>query len=80
MKKAELIETFTKYNMEFMREPITKQGIGAFCRVNHAIPDLDKVVEDNRLPVVGTRVYLPDGEIEYKIYCPSQWIDLWGWC
>ena len=86
MKKAELIEIAARYNMEFIREQITRQGSGVYCVSADPIPELDKIVDENLLPVVGERSYCPagpapdsPGEYLYRIFCPAGWIDLWGW-
>lgn len=79
MDKAELMEIAQRYNMEFMRNEITREGCGVYGTFDAAIPELDKLVDDNDPPVVGRRTYGADS-VTYTIFCPRAWIDLWGWC
>lgn len=79
MDKAELMEIAQRYNMEFVRNEITREGCGVYGTFDAAIPELDKLVDDNDPPVVGRRTYGADS-VTYTISCPRAWIDLWGWC
>lgn len=79
MDKAELMEIAQRYNMEFVRNEITREGCGVYGTFDAVIPELDKLVDDNDPPVVGRRTYGADS-VTYTIFCPRAWIDLWGWC
>ena len=78
MKKAELMEIASRYEMDFIRNNITNEGVGVWKRSAELIPELDAIVEANQLPVTGERLADPEG-YTYRIFCPSNWIDLWGW-
>lgn len=78
MNRIGLMEIAQKYNMEFVRDEITREGCGVYGTYSAAIPELDKLVDDNELPVVGRRTY-DAGSVTYTIFCPRAWIDLWGW-
>lgn len=78
MTKTELRLTAEKYGMEFIRENVTQEGVGVWCVSAELIPELDAVVDADKMPVVGTRSYTGDSYL-YRIYCPKEWIDLWGW-
>ena len=78
MNKAELMGIAERYNMEFIRDHVTRQGAGVYCKSAALIPELDAITDNNRLPVVWERTYAA-GEYLYRIFCPSAWIDLWGW-
>lgn len=79
MDKAELMEIAQRYSMEFVRNEITREGCGVYGTYSAAVPDLDKIVDNNELPVTGRRTYDADS-VTYTIFCPQAWIDLWGWC
>ncbi len=78
MKKAELIKIAEKYDMDFIRHPVTREGSGVWCKSGELIPELDAIVEGDEYPVVGERLLLA-GDYTYRIYCPTSWIDIWGW-
>lgn len=79
MNKIGLMEIAQRYNMEFARNEITREGYGVYGTYSAAVPDLDKIIDNNELPVVGRRTYDADS-VTYTIFCPRAWIDLWGWC
>ena len=79
MDKTELMAIAQRHNMEFARNEITREGYGVYGTYSAAVPDLDKIVDNNELPVVGRRTYDADS-VTYTIFCPQAWIDLWGWC
>lgn len=78
MKKSELMEIATRNSMDFIRNPVTQEGVGVWCRSAALIPTLDQVVDGNCLPVSGERIAEPDSYL-YRIFCPSEWINLYGW-
>lgn len=79
MDKAELMEIAQRYNMKFVRNEITCEGCGVYGTYGATVPELDKIIDDNELPVVGEHTYDADS-VTYTIFCPRAWIDLWGWC
>lgn len=79
MNKIGLMEIAQRYSMEFARNEITREGCGVYGTYSAVVPDLDKIVYNNELPVVGRRTYDADS-VTYTIFCPRAWIDLWGWC
>lgn len=82
MTKDELKTLQERYNMEFIRDSVTREGSGIFLVSDQLIPELDAIVENEEAPhpgmVAGTRELLVN-KYHYKIYCPKTWIDLWGW-
>lgn len=78
--KNDLIKLQKKYNMQFLRYDITKEGIGIQLTTENEIEELDnflKETEDNEL--VGGTKSCWENEVTYFIYCPPRWINLWGW-
>lgn len=85
MKKAELKAIADRYKMGFIREEITNKGIGVYLVTEKDIPELDALANTPPFAaapgtVVATKEYSPcDNTHTYRVYCPSSWIDLWGW-
>lgn len=84
MKKAELKAIADRYEMGIIREEITGLGTGLYLVTEKDIPELDTLV--NKSPfdkfegVVATKKYSPwDNTRIYRVYCPANWFDLWGW-
>lgn len=84
MKKAELKAIADRYKMGIIREKITGVGVGLYLVTEKDIPELDALT--NKLSfekfegVVGTKEYSPcDNTRTYRVYCPANWFDLWGW-
>lgn len=80
MTKAELIKIAETHRMDFIRQPITDEGVGVWCESIDRIPELDAICDraeyDN---VMGTREIVAGMGYVYKLYCPRLWIDLCGW-
>lgn len=80
MKKTELIEIAERYNMDFIRHHITGEGTGVYRESADLIPELDAICDSKEFDnVAGERVLVPGSGYIYRIYCPAQWIDLYGW-
>ncbi len=85
MKKAELKDVATRYGMGIIREEVTSKGVGLFLVTAEDIPELDALANTppfSAAPgaVVATKEYSPcDSTHTYRVYCPSNWFDLWGW-
>lgn len=84
MKKAELKAIADRYNMGIIREKITGAGVGLYLVTEEDIPELDTLA--NKAPfekfegIVVTKEYSPcDNTRTYRVYCPANWFDLWGW-
>lgn len=85
MKKAELKDVATRYGMGIIREEVTSKGVGLFLVTAEDIPELDALANTppfSAAPgaVVTTKEYSPcDNAHTYRVYCPTSWLDLWGW-
>lgn len=84
MKKAELKAIADRYRMNIIREKITGAGVGLYLTTEKDIPELDTLA--NKTPfekfegITVTKEYSPcDNTHTYRVYCPSNWFDLWGW-
>ena len=86
MKKAELRAIADRYGMEILRNPITNEAWGLALETAQDIPELDVLASDiwDENPVVTVeKVYGVYQEVYgthlYKVACPVEWFDLWGW-
>ncbi len=84
MKKAELKAIADRYEMSIIREKITGLGVGLYLVTEEDIPELDALA--NKAPfekfegIMVTKEYCPFASIHtYRVYCPANWFDLWGW-
>lgn len=84
MKKAELKAIADRYEMDIIREEITRLGVGLYLVTKEDIPELDTLA--NKTPfeefkgVIATKEYNQyDNTHTYRVYCPANWFDLWGW-
>ena len=84
MKKAELKAIADRYKMGIIREKITGAGVGLHLVTEKDVPELDKLA--NKTPfekfegIIITKEYSPyDNKRTYRVYCPANWFDLWGW-
>lgn len=84
MKKAELKAIADRYKMGIIREKITGAGVGLYLVTEEDIPELDTLA--NKVPlekfegIMVTKEYSPcDNARTYRVYCPANWFDLWGW-
>lgn len=80
MKKTELKAIADRYKMEFLREEITNKGIGLSLVTEKDIPELDEMLNPKspHEAVIATKQEA-GGVNLYHVYCPSSWLDLWGW-
>lgn len=84
MKKAELKAIADRYGMGIIREKITGAGVGLYLVTEKDIPELDTLVSKTPLEkfegIMVTKEYSPcDNTHIYRVYCPTNWFDLWGW-
>ena len=84
MKKAELKAIADRYEMGIIRQEITGLGVGLYLVTEEDIPELDTLTNNPAFEkfggVVGTKEYSPcDNTHTYRVYCPANWFDLWGW-
>lgn len=84
MKKAELKAIADRYEMGIIREEITGEGIGLYLVTEEDIPELDTLASISPFEkpenVITTKEYSPcDNTHTYRVYCPANWFDLWGW-
>lgn len=84
MKKAELKAIADRYGMGIIREKITGLGVGLYLVTEEDISELDALA--NKAPlekfegIMVTKEYCPFASIHtYRVYCPANWFDLWGW-
>lgn len=84
MKKAEMKAIADRYEMGIIRQEITGLGVGLYLITAEDIPELDTLA--NKPPfetfegVIATKEYSPcDNTRTYRVYCPANWFDLWGW-
>lgn len=84
MKKAELKAIADRYEMGIIREKITGVGVGLYLTTEEDIPELDTMANKTPLEkfegVIITKEYSScDNKRTYRVYCPANWFDLWGW-
>lgn len=85
MKKAELKAIAERYGMGIIREEITSKGVGLYLVTEEDIPELDALAnippfDAGPGTVIATKEYSPcDSPHTYRVYCPTSWLDLWGW-
>ena len=84
MKKAELKAIADRYGMGIIREKVTGLGVGLYLVTEEDIPELDALA--NKAPferfegIMVTKECSPFANIHtYRVYCPANWFDLWGW-
>lgn len=81
MTKAEVRVIADKYNMQILRDPVTREAHGVWIDTANRIPELDPYADSAdpaQLPCGVTRV-LQGEKYRYTIECPTSWFDLWGW-
>lgn len=80
MKKAELKAIADRYKMNFLRKEITNEAIGLYLDTEEDIPELDELLnpQSPHEAVVATKQTV-SGINLYRVYCPTSWLDLWGW-
>lgn len=80
MKKAELKAIAERYKMNFLRKEITSEAIGLYLDTEEDIPELDELLnpQSPHEAVVATK-RTGSGINLYRVYCPTSWLDLWGW-
>lgn len=84
MKKAELKAIADRYKMGIIRQEITGLGVGLYLITEDDIPELDALANNPPFEkfegVIATKEYNPyDNTHTYRVYCPANWFDLWGW-
>lgn len=84
MKKAELKAIADRYEMGIIRQEITGLGVGLYLVTEKDIPELDALANNPPFEkfegIVATKEYSPcDNTHTYRVYCPENWFDLWGW-
>lgn len=84
MKKAELKAIADRYEMGIIRQEITNLGVGLYLVTEEDIPELDRLANNPPFEkfegVIATKEYNPcDNTKTYRVYCPANWFDLWGW-
>lgn len=84
MKKVELKAIADRYKMNIIREKITGLGVGLYLVTDEDIPELDVLA--NKMPferfegIMVTKEYSFCANFHtYRVYCPANWFDLWGW-
>ena len=85
MTKPELIALADRYGMSILRDPITREAWGLMLETDQDIPELDALAADiwGECCVAVTKEYgtyaAAHGTHLYKVICPVEWFDLWGW-
>lgn len=84
MTKSELIALAARYGMSILRDPITREAWGLALETAQDIPELDEIARDSDLAsrILVTKEYdayqAAHGTHLYKVICPTEWFDLWG--
>ena len=83
MTKQDAIKIAEHYGMGFIRNEITREGCGVYLQSDRYIPELEKIAEKS-LQGELTPCFLEaergcGKRTTYRLYVPSDWIDLWGW-
>lgn len=80
MTKDTAMEFASKYNMEIARHPITRQAWSVYVDSDNAIAELDAMLGERQTghAAVVTRELFA-GTYRYRIVCPTDWFDLYGW-
>lgn len=80
MTRAEAQEIFDRYNMEYLiNNGIEKMHIGGCLFIDHAIPELDDLAEQDLLPCAVTAECIGGEYHRYKLVVPAAWMDRCGW-
>lgn len=83
MKKAELKAIADRYGMDIIREKLTGACVGLYLVTKKDIPELDPLANktfEQFEGIIVIKEYSPcDNTRTYRVYCPSNWFDLWGW-
>ena len=84
MKKSELKALSEKYGMNILRNDITREAWGVYLETVEDVPELEKFLSESYAYTDGT-ITVEDlsfgigGTHFYRVECPSDWFDLWGW-
>lgn len=76
MKKTEIKAIVEANNMGLLKNNITNQTVGFWCDSESSIPELDELLDWDG-SVIATKEKTYPG-YRYKVYCPSHWLDMWG--
>jgi hypothetical protein len=79
MTKATMQSIADKYNMTILRQPITREAFGVMVETDDLIPELDAIVDEGDYTVSAVRELYGNDTYRYRIFCPTDWFDLWGW-
>lgn len=79
MKKSEAQAIQAKYNMEIIRDPITGEAWALYLEASSPIKELDDLAAADLNPCAMVASYTTASDITYKLACPSNWFNLWGW-
>lgn len=81
MKRAEVKLLANKYGMEILRNPVTEEAWGLYLESAERIDELDALTNQEIYPCVMLADYSCQdiGRVTYKLVCPANWFDLWGW-
>ena len=79
MTKKEAKELAKKYNMEIVRNEITGEGLGAEIDSNEEIAELEEMIGKDIFPCRLEPFRYGEYGVTYRLYVPTDWIDLWGW-
>lgn len=77
MKRTEAKALQTKYSMEILRNPITSEAWALGLASATPIPELDDLADADLSPCIMQAEYTD--RAYYKLVCPTNWFDLWGW-
>lgn len=86
MKKENMRAIAEKYDMEILRNPITREAWGLYLKTDREIPELDKIVANSNdhyyshgFNAIFAERWYSFGDVVYRIACPKRWFDLYGW-
>lgn len=81
MKRAEAKALAKKYGMRILRAPVTGEAWALYLEAPEYIDELDALANQKIDPCIMQADYSCNdvGLVTYKLVCPTNWFDLFGW-
>lgn len=79
MKRAEAKALAKKYGMRILRAPVTGEAWALYLEASSPIKELDDLAAADLNPCAMVASYTTASGITYKLVCPTNWFDRWGW-
>lgn len=80
MTRDEAKTVFDRYQMNYLlNNDIEQMRIGGCLIIDHDIPELDDLAQQNLLPCAVTAECIGGDYHRYKLVAPAAWMDRWGW-